>query len=93
MNILVDSRGTPRIAGLGSASVRSESSLVPRMEDAPELTRCSAPELVNPERFGLSEPQTTKASDIYSLGVLIYHVSIHSLIHRTGLNMFATGFW
>ena len=76
MNILVDSEDTPRIAGLGSASVHSKSSLVPWMDDTPELSRCSAPELLNPERFGLSGPQTTKESDIYSLGVLIYHVSI-----------------
>ena len=74
MNVLVDSEGTPRIAGLGSASVDLQSCPEAWSEGPHELTRCRAPELVNPEGFGLSKPQTTKASDVYALGVLAYQV-------------------
>lgn len=74
MNVLVDSEGTPRIAGLGSASVDLQSCPEAWSEGPHELTRCRAPELVNPEGFGLSKPQTTRASDVYALGVLAYQV-------------------
>ena len=72
-NVLVDSDGTPRIAGLGSALIQS-SGPVALSEGSFELTRCSAPELVNPDAFGLPGPQTTKASDMYAFGVLAYEV-------------------
>lgn len=72
-NVLVDSDGTPRIAGLGSALVQS-SGPVAWSEDPFELTRYSAPELVNPDAFELPKTQITKASDIYAFGVLTYQV-------------------
>jgi serine/threonine protein kinase len=37
-----------------------------------------APELINPEEYGLDKTNPTKESDIYSLGMLIYEVSIQS---------------
>jgi len=72
INVLVDSEETSRIAGLGS--VRWKSSPAPWSEDPHELTRCSAPELANPDAFGLPKPHTTEASDIYAFGVLAYQV-------------------
>jgi len=71
--VLVDSEGIPRIAGLGSAFVQS--SPVAWSEDSFELTRCSAPELVNAGAFGMSKAQTTKASDMYAFGVIAYQVT------------------
>ncbi|KAF9777412.1 kinase-like domain-containing protein [Thelephora terrestris] len=71
-NIVVESDCTPRITGLGSAFVQSPQVNWP--EVPPELTRCSAPELVNPGRFGLPRAQITKQSDVYSFGVLAYEV-------------------
>ena len=85
-NVLVDSEDTPRVAGLGSALVHSQSSPVVWSDDSHELTRCNTPELVNPEAFGLLGPQPTKASDIYALGVLAYqvrHLSIPIPTHWT----------
>ena len=72
-NVVVESDGTPRIGGLGSAFVQS-SSPAAWSEDPPELTRYSAPELVNPDAFGLSKAQITGSSDVYALGVLTYEV-------------------
>lgn len=81
MNVLVDSEGTPRIGGLGSASVHRQSSPVAWSDDSHDLTRCNAPELVNPGAFGLPGSQPTKASDIYALGVLAYEVKHSTPIH------------
>jgi hypothetical protein len=71
-NVLVGSDGVPRIAGLGSAFIPSFP--VAWLEEPSELTRCSAPELVNPETLGLLKAQTAKESDMYSFGVLAYEV-------------------
>ena len=72
MNVLVGSDGVPRIVGLGSAFIPSFP--VGWSEEPSELTRCSAPELVNPGAFGLHKSQTTKQSDTYAFGVLAYEV-------------------
>lgn len=73
-NVLIGSEDTPRIAGLGSALVNWQPSPVAWSDESHELTRCSAPELVNPGAFGLAGLHPTKASDIYALGVLAYQV-------------------
>lgn len=75
-NVLVDSEGVPRIAGLGSASLQS-SPLV-WSEDLHGFSPYSAPELGDPQAFDLPNARTTKASDIYAFGVLacqVKHVS------------------
>lgn len=72
-NVLVDDEGTPRIGGLGSAT--SEFSSVSWSEVPDTLTRSSAPELVDPEAFELSNVRPTKASDVYAFGVLVYRVN------------------
>lgn len=68
----VDSEGTARVSDMGSAFV--EPTPLAWSEVLHELIRCSAPELVNPQAFGLSEPQVTKASDVYALGVFASQV-------------------
>lgn len=72
-NVVVESDGTPRIGGLGSAFVQS-SSPPAWSEDPPEQTRYSAPELVNPGAFGLQRAQITESSDVYAFGTLAYEV-------------------
>jgi len=84
-NVLVDSEATPRIGGLGSAISEFFSVAWPEVPDT--LTRSSAPELIDPEAFGLSTPRPTKSSDVYAFGVLVYRVnhtdpSSHSLLKR-----------
>ena len=91
MNILVDSKDTPRIAGLGS--VRLESSPATWSEDSHGLTRCSAPELVNPEAFRPPRPHTTKASDVYAFGVLVYQVKHMPTRFQTLDSKLVTGFF
>jgi len=75
-NVLVDSEGTPRIAGLGSAIPEFPS--VTCSEVPGVLTRSSAPELMDPGAFGLPSARPTKASDVYAFGVLVYQVSHQS---------------
>ena len=72
-NVLVDSEGTPRIGGLGSAIFKSP--VVAWPEEPDTLTRSSAPEFVHPEAFGLPNTQPTKAGDVYAFGVLAYQVN------------------
>ena len=79
-NVFVDSEDAPRIGGLGSAFVQSSSST--GLEVFHGSTPYSAPELVDPETFGFSKAQPTKASDVFALGVLIHQVKhAPALIH------------
>ena len=59
-NILIDADGHARIAGLRTA-------LLPPATPGADIDRFSygaAPELVDPQRFGLTDTGTTKASDV-----------------------------
>jgi serine/threonine protein kinase len=70
-NILVDASRRARVAGLGVAFHRSPMPGV-------EIDRSfygAAPELVNPQRFGLADGGATKESDVYAFGVLAWEVS------------------
>lgn len=64
-NVLVDAHGRARVAGLGTA-------LLPSAAD--RFFHGAAPELVDPQRLGLNETGTTKASDMYAFGVLAWEV-------------------
>ena len=70
-NILVDAGGTPKLLDFGIASV-----LRPDGNDRPEVTiaerRYLTPGFASPEQV-LGETVST-ASDVYSLGVVLYHV-------------------
>lgn len=70
-NILVDARGHARIAGLGVSFLLSAMPGV----DVDRFFHGAAPELVDPQRFGLTDARTTKASDMYAFGVLAWEVS------------------
>lgn len=73
-NILVDSDGHARVAGLGAAYI---SSLIPGL-DVDEFFEAhgSAPELVHSRRSGSGSARATKESDIHAFGVLAYEVSL-----------------
>ena len=70
-NILVDADGHARVAGLGATSVPS---VVPRV-DVDRFFPGAAPELIDPQRFRLTNTGATKASDMYAFGVLTWEVS------------------
>ena len=71
-NVLVDASGRARIAGLGVAFRLG--SPMPRM-DIDRSFYGAAPELIIPQRFGLTDTGATKESDVYALGVLAWEVS------------------
>ena len=74
-NILVDLDGTTRIAGLGSALILGHTTVSPEMSVRWPF-RGSAPGLMHPEELGLSHPQNSKASDMYSFGVLAWEARV-----------------
>lgn len=70
-NILIDAHGHARVAGLGVSFL---SSPVPGV-DVDRFFHGTAPELVDPQRFGLTDTRTTKESDVYAFGVMAWEVS------------------
>lgn len=61
-----------RVAGdLSSNTVTTNTSTT----DGGYTVRWSAPELLDPERFGFKRGGPTKKSDIYSMGMTVYEVS------------------
>lgn len=70
-NILVDAVGHTRIAGLGAASMPSSLLTV----DVDRGFYGAAPELIDPQRFGLVGTESTKASDVYAFGIIAWEVS------------------
>jgi len=73
-NVLVDSNGAARLGGLGSAFSLS----LPASwsdADAERLFCGIAPELINPQAFGLVHARTTKATDMFAFGMLAWEVS------------------
>lgn len=71
-NILIDARGRARVAGLGVAFLRSAMPGV----DIDRFFHGAAPELVDPQRFGVTDTGATKASDAYAFGVLAWEVGL-----------------
>jgi len=71
-NILIDSEGHARIAGLGVALI---SSPMPGV-DIDRFFHGAAPELVDAQHVGSSGTGATKASDVYALAVLAWEVSM-----------------
>ena len=71
MNIFIDSGGRARIAGLGAALLPSTMPGV----DIDRFFHGAAPELVDPQRFRLTDTGATTASDVYAFGVLAWEVS------------------
>lgn len=73
-NVLVDGDGVPRLGGLGSAFTLSLPASWSDVE-AERLPRGIAPELINPQAFGLMHARTTKATDMFAFGMLAWEVN------------------
>lgn len=83
-NILVNMEGRPKLLDFGIAKVLSEENEAPGLEKTRTGRYLLTPEYASPEQIQ-GEPVTT-ASDIYSLGVLLYALlSSHRPFDVTGL--------
>lgn len=71
-NVMIDRTGTARIIDFGSASVAGVMEMAPGSSDGDRATLAGAALYAAPEYF-LGEPGTVR-SDVFSLGVLAYHM-------------------
>ena len=71
-NVLIDPGGHAYVAGLGTAPLSPTGPGV----DIDRFSCGTAPELVDPQRFGSSSIGATKASDMYAFAILSWEVSI-----------------
>jgi len=59
-------------ADVSLISITSEASLMSFTLGG--TTRWMSPELLDPDRFGITEPRPTKQSDCYAFGMVMYEV-------------------
>ena len=76
MNILIDQDGHARLADFGLSTIMSDPSyqLFSSTETGGGTQRWMSPELIRPQRFGLSNSRPTISSDCYALGMVTYEV-------------------
>ena len=73
-NILIDDTGNVRLADFGLLTIISDPTNILSSTSYAQggTVRCMAPELIDPEKFGLEDNRPTKSSDCYALGMVIY---------------------
>ena len=73
-NILTDQTGHARIADFGLLTIVSDpmNPLSSGSYTQGGTTRWMSPELINPQQFGFKKSRSTKPSDCYALGMVIY---------------------
>ena len=72
-NILIDNNGHARLADFGLLAIVSDEQTI-TSSIGTTTAQWTSPELLVPDKFGLSESRLTKASDCYGLGMVIYEV-------------------
>ena len=78
-NILIDSNFRPRLTDYGFVAIIADPNIVDPGSTSDAVIcspRYTAPELLNPSGFGLTNSNPTKKSDIYAFGVATYQVSV-----------------
>ena len=73
-NILIDNIGNARLADFGLLTIISDPTNILSSTSYAQggTARWMAPELIDPEKFGLEDNHPTKSSDCYALGMVIY---------------------
>jgi len=72
--IAIDDNGRACLADTGLLTIVSDESTITSTAAETATAQWMGPELLFPEKFGLKESNPTKASDCYSLGMVIYEV-------------------
>ena len=75
-NILIDDAGDARLADFGLLKITSDpaNNLSSSSNFEGGTRRWMSPELMNPEKFGLRKESSTKPSDCYAFGMVIYEI-------------------
>ena len=73
-DVLIDSNGHACLSDFGLISIAAGQSIDTSSWTAGGTTQWMSPELLDPGSFGLMEGRSTKESDCYALGMVIYEV-------------------
>ena len=73
-NILIDHSGHACLAGFSLLTIASDQPTIISSFIEGSAIQWMSPELLDPERFGLTESRPTRESDCYALGMVIYEV-------------------
>lgn len=84
-NILMNNDYRAVLADFGLAEMVSTTSLAITNAAAGGTVRWMAPELLNPEIYGLANSKSSKESDVYAFGMVIYEVTSIELPHLSML--------
>lgn len=76
LNILMNNDHRAVIADFGLAAVMSSTSLITASATGGGTVRWMAPELLMPEEYGLTHSKSSKESDVYAFGMVIYEVRV-----------------
>ena len=83
---MIDDGGVARLATAGQSSIvavpgTSTAGHVSSTLDSIDDFRCSAPEILLPEEYGMDEVCITKESDIYGMAMVTYEAGSTGLRH------------
>ena len=82
---MITGEGVARIGDFGITAIITDPAVVERSNATTSksgVTRYMAPELLNPQDFGLTHSNPSKESDIYSFGMTTYEVFFPCLMAR-----------
>jgi len=73
-NVLIDDDGNARLANFGLLTIVSDEPTITSTVVGASMAYWMGPELLFPDKFGLTETHPTKPSDCYALGMMVYEV-------------------